>query len=45
MTRKYKKERSHTPAWLDNLIALFEIIGLIGTFLAGLYALVTWVMG
>ncbi|MBL8078735.1 MAG: hypothetical protein JNM55_12280 [Anaerolineales bacterium] len=44
MKPKYKKERSHTPAWLDSLITVLEIIGMIGTFLAGLYSLVSWVM-
>jgi hypothetical protein len=45
MPPKRNRNRSHTSAWLDTLIALLEIIGLVGTVLAGIYALVTWVWG
>jgi hypothetical protein len=45
MKRRYRKERSHTPAWLDTLIVWFEFIGLIGTVLGGAYALVSWLAG
>ncbi len=41
MTNKKKKYRSPIPAWVDTLILWLEIIGLIGTVLAGIYALVT----
>lgn len=45
MTKKYKKQRPLTPAWLDTLILWLEFIGLIGVILAGVYSLVTWVGG
>jgi len=45
MTKKYKKQRPHTPAWLDTLIVWLEVIGLIGTLLAGIYALASFVTG
>jgi len=41
MTKKYRKQRPNTPAWLDTLIVWLEFIGMIGTILAGIYALVT----
>ncbi len=44
MTKKYKKKRVHTPAWVDTLIGLLEVIGAIGTLLAGIYALITWIL-
>jgi hypothetical protein len=42
-----KRSRNHqrTPAWLDTLILWLEFIGLIGTVLAGIYALVTLAAG
>jgi membrane protein YqaA with SNARE-associated domain len=43
MTKKYKKQRPVTPGWVDVLITWLEIIGLIVTFLAGIYSLVTWI--
>ena len=43
MTKKYKKYRSQTPAWLDTLIQWLEFIGLIATILAAIYSLVTWI--
>ena len=42
MAQKYRKPRSHTPAWADTLISGAEIIGAIATILAALYVLVTW---
>jgi len=44
MSKKYKKQRSSVPGWVDTLITWLEFIGLIGTVLAGLYALVTWLL-
>lgn len=41
MTNKKKKYRSPILAWVDTLILWLEIIGLIGTVLAGIYALDT----
>lgn len=43
MSKKYKKQRSITPGWVDTLIAFLEIVGAIGTILAGIYALITWI--
>jgi hypothetical protein len=43
MTKKYKKQRPVTPAWVDTLITWLEIVGAIGTILAGIYALITWI--
>lgn len=36
-----KRNRSQTPAWVDTLITWLEVIALIGTIVAGIYALVT----
>lgn len=44
MSKKYKKQRSHVPGWVDELIGFLEVVGAIGTVLAGIYALVTWVI-
>ncbi len=44
MTKKYKKQRSHTPAWVDTLIGALEVIGAIGTLLAGIYAVISWIL-
>ena len=41
MKNKYKKQRPHTPAWLDTLILWMEVLGVLGTIAAGIYALVT----
>lgn len=41
MHSKRNRSRQITPAWVDTLIQLLEIIGMIGTILAGIYALVT----
>jgi hypothetical protein len=43
MTKKYKKQRSVTPGWVDTLITWLEFIGLIGAILAGIYGLITWI--
>ncbi|MBL0347925.1 hypothetical protein [Candidatus Villigracilis affinis] len=43
MPPKYKKQRSHTPAWLDTLIVWLELIGFIGVILSGIYTLFTWI--
>ncbi|HNE04156.1 MAG TPA: hypothetical protein PKI33_13420 [Anaerolineales bacterium] len=43
MSKRYKKKRSTTPAWVDSLIVILEILGAIGTVIAGIYSLLTWV--
>jgi hypothetical protein len=42
MPPKRNRNRQLTPAWLDSLIVLLEIVGFIGTILGGIYALVTF---
>jgi hypothetical protein len=41
MPPKRKRERRFTPQWVDSLIAFLEIVSLIGTVAAGIYALYT----
>lgn len=41
MTKKYKKQRQHTPAWLDALIGWLEVLAVIGTIAGAIYALVS----
>ena len=41
MPPKYKKQRSHTPAWLDTLIVWLELLSILGTIAGGIYALIT----
>ncbi len=45
MHSKRNRNRQSTPAWVDTLITWLELIGLIGTILAGIYALVTMLAG
>lgn len=45
MPPKRRRPRPVTPAWVDELIALLEAIGIVVTLLAGLYALAAWVLG
>jgi hypothetical protein len=44
MTPKRNRNRQTTPVWVDTLITWLEFLGIIATILAGLYALVTWVL-
>jgi hypothetical protein len=41
MTKKYRKERQLTPAWLDTLIGWLEVLAAIGTLVGAIYALVS----
>jgi hypothetical protein len=41
MTRKYKKQRQHTPAWLDTLIGWLEVLAAIGTVVGAVYAVIS----
>jgi hypothetical protein len=41
MTKKYRKERQLTPAWLDTLIGWLEVLAAIGTVVGAIYALVS----
>jgi hypothetical protein len=43
MMKKHKKQRPITPGWVDVLITWLEFVGILGTILAGIYGLVTWV--
>jgi len=45
MHSKRNRNRPSTPAWLDTLIAWLEIISILGTIAAGIYALVTMLSG
>jgi len=40
MSKKYKKHRQITPAWVDTLIIWLEFIGIIATILAAIYGIV-----
>ncbi|GAB4403648.1 MAG: hypothetical protein OHK003_31540 [Anaerolineales bacterium] len=44
MTKKYRKQRPITPGWVDSLITFLEIVGFVGTILAAIYGLVTWIL-
>jgi hypothetical protein len=35
------RHHPHIPAWLDTLILWIEVIAVIGTIIAGVYAIVT----
>jgi hypothetical protein len=41
MTKKYRKERQLTPAWLDTLIGWLEVLAAIGAVVGAIYALVS----
>ena len=41
MTKKYRKQRQLTPAWLDTLIGWLEVLAAIGTIAGAIYALVS----
>lgn len=41
MTKKYRKQRPLTPAWLDTLIGWLEVLAAIGTVFGAIYALVS----
>jgi hypothetical protein len=41
MTRKYKKPRQHTPAWLDTLIGWLEVLAAIGAVVGAVYAVIS----
>jgi len=41
MKKKYRKQRPHTPAWLDTLIGWLEVLAVIGTIAGAIYALVS----
>jgi hypothetical protein len=41
MTKKYRKQRPNTPAWLDTLIVWLELLSILGTIAGGIYALIT----
>jgi preprotein translocase subunit YajC len=41
MTKKYRKQRQLTPAWLDMLIGGLEVLAAIGGIFGAIYALIS----
>jgi hypothetical protein len=41
MTKKYRKQRQLTPAWLDTLIGGLEVLAAIGGIFGAIYALIS----
>ncbi len=41
MSKKYKKQRPLTPAWVDTLIGWLEVLAGIGTIFGAIYSLLS----